>query len=102
MRVVTTKCRLSANATASVRSAFTLVELMVVIAVMGILIALLLPAVQSAREAARMVECKNHLKQIGLGWLNHHTAHNTFPTGGWGSNWTGDPDQGFDKHQPGG
>jgi len=102
MRFVTTKCRLSANAAASLRSAFTLVELLVVIAVMGILIALLLPAVQSAREAARMVECKNHLKQIGLGWLSHHTAHNTFPTGGWGSNWTGDPDQGFDKRQPGG
>jgi prepilin-type N-terminal cleavage/methylation domain-containing protein/prepilin-type processing-associated H-X9-DG protein len=86
----------------SLRPAFTLVELLVVIAVMAILLALLLPAVQSAREAARMIECKNHLKQIGLGWLIHHTAHNTFPTGGWGSNWAGDPDQGFDKRQPGG
>jgi hypothetical protein len=70
--------------------------------VIGILIALLLPAVQSAREAARIVECKNHLKQIGLGWLHHHSVHNFFPTGGWGSNWAGDPDRGFDKRQPGG
>jgi prepilin-type N-terminal cleavage/methylation domain-containing protein/prepilin-type processing-associated H-X9-DG protein len=84
------------------RSAFTLLELLVVIAVIGILIALLLPAVQSAREAARMIECKNHLKQIGLAWMHHHTVHNFFPTGGWGSNWAGDPDQGFDKRQPGG
>src|SRR4051794_22308289 len=104
MRFVTTRCRrrLIANMRAKVRSAFTLVELLVVIAVMGILIALLLPAVQSARESARMIQCKNHLKQIGLAWLHHHDTQGFFPTGGWGSNWTGDPDRGFDKRQPGG
>jgi len=104
MRFVTTKCRLrlTANTRSSVRSGFTLVELLVVIAVMGILVALLLPAVQSARESARMIQCKNHLKQIGLAWLQHHNTQNFFPTGGWGSNWTGDPDRGFDKRQPGG
>jgi prepilin-type N-terminal cleavage/methylation domain-containing protein/prepilin-type processing-associated H-X9-DG protein len=104
MRAVIPKSRfrLSATSRACSRSAFTLLELLVVIAVISILLALLLPAVQSAREAARTIECKNHLKQIGLAWLHHHSVQNFFPTGGWGSNWAGDPDRGFDKRQPGG
>src|SRR5262245_14641374 len=104
MRAVNPKCRFrrSAGSPACCRTAFTLLELLVVIAVIGILLALLLPAVQSAREAARIVECKNHLKQVGIAWLHHHSVHNFFPTGGWGANWAGDPDQGFDKRQPGG
>ena len=86
----------------ALRGGFTLVELLVVIAIIGILIALLLPAVQAAREAARSLECRNHLRQLAMAALNHEQTHGHYPTGGWGYYWIGDPDRGFAEDQPGG
>jgi prepilin-type processing-associated H-X9-DG protein len=72
-----------------------------VIAIIGILVALLLPAVQAAREAARRTQCVNHLKQLSLGCMNHESQHKFFPSGGWGNRWVGDADRGAGVDQPG-
>lgn len=96
--------RIDASAPCRVRAekrGFTLVELLVVIAIIGILIGLLLPAVQAAREAARRTTCTNNLKQMALGMLNHQDVHKHLPSGGWCWLWVGDPDQGYDRAQPG-
>jgi len=67
------------------RSAFTLVELLVVIAIIGVLVALLLPAVQSARESSRRSQCANNIKQIGLGVANYESTHRAMPPGNYHS-----------------
>jgi prepilin-type N-terminal cleavage/methylation domain-containing protein len=83
-------------------SAFTLVEVLVVIAIIGLLVAITLPAVQMARETSRRTSCANNLRQQAVAVKLHEETHEIFPTGGWGGEWMGDPDVGYGPKQPGG
>lgn len=81
---------------------FTLIELLVSISIIGILIALLLPGVQSVRESSRKVVCGNHLRQLVLGMHLFHNSHRQLPSNGWGFRWLGEPGRGVGQEQPGG
>lgn len=81
---------------------FTLIEILVAISIVGMLMALLLPAVQQAREAGRRTQCVNNLKQQSLAIQNIETVMGSIPTAGWGAWWIGDPDRGNGVPQPGG
>jgi prepilin-type N-terminal cleavage/methylation domain-containing protein len=80
---------------------YTLVEILVAIGILGILTALILPAVQSAREMARRAECINHLRQLSQACLVREASLGHLPAGGWAHNWSPDPDCGSGPEQPG-
>ncbi len=83
-------------------NAFTLIELLVVISIIGLLVGLLVPAVQMARESARKIQCSNHVKQLAMSVLNFENTYKHLPSGGWGIRWAGLPEQGLGPQQPGG
>ena len=83
------------------RQGFSLIELIVVISIISILLALLLPAVQNAREAARRSACSNNLRQLSLAMRSYEATYGHFPSGGWSYGWTADPDRGKEEDQPG-
>lgn len=81
---------------------FTLVELLVVITIIGIIMGMVLPAVNGARETARELVCTNNLSQISRAFQSHVSSQGFYPTGGWGYYWVGEPDCGYGSQQPGG
>ncbi|HVT27820.1 MAG TPA: DUF1559 domain-containing protein [Lacipirellulaceae bacterium] len=84
------------------RTAMTLIELLIVLAIISLLAQLMLPAIQAARERARKAQCQNHLKQLAIAVQSHLAAHNYFPSGGWSGAYLADPHRGYGREQPGG
>jgi prepilin-type N-terminal cleavage/methylation domain-containing protein len=84
------------------RRGFNLVELLVVIGIIALLVQLLMPGVQSSREAARRTTCKNQLRQLGVAAQLHVGTQGYFPSGGWSGDFVGDADRGYGRDQPGG
>lgn len=83
-------------------SGFTLIELLVVIAIIGALVGITVPAVQAARESARVAACRNKVAQLAKGLANLESVMQAFPSGGWGDEWLGTPERGTETRQPGG
>lgn len=83
------------------RTGFTLVELLVVISIIGILLALTIPAIQSARESGRRTQCANNLNNLAKASLQHSAMQRFYPSGGWGFQWAPEPDRGYGMRQPG-
>lgn len=84
------------------RRGLTLLEALVVVGIIAILMALIIPAVQTARESARRVQCQNNLRQIGVAVHNFESQHRHLPSNGWGFRWVADPSRGVGPQQPGG
>jgi type II secretory pathway pseudopilin PulG len=87
---------------ANPRGGLSVVEVVVVAVIVATIVAVAIAYFYTQRVQARRQDCLDNLKQIGLAMLHHDGAHGHFPTGGWGWRWAGDPDQGFDRDQPGG
>ena len=81
---------------------FTLVEFVTVLGIVALAVAVLAPSLVNIRQKARQSQCAANLRQIGHAWLDHEQAQGFLPSSGWGWLWTGDPDRGFGRTQPGG
>lgn len=84
------------------RHAFTIVELLVSLGIIGLLLSLILPAITQVRSSARQTRCQNHLHQLGVAVHSFEAVHRFYPSNGWGFLWMGDPDRGVGPKQPGG